>query len=877
MPKKSQQEKTHIEATVHGEARRSNIPTTELGAFLAEQDKEPRPVLYPRDPSLDPQLVWKGKDEQDRHPLEVPAVPIYIQEKIHSKALIEALRAEKAGAEAQLNLWGDFDGIQFEDLVEFYQHEQHWSNRMILGDSLLVMNSLAEKEGLKGQVQMIYMDPPYGIKFGSNWQVSTRKRDVKDGKAEDVIRQPEQVKAFRDTWELGIHSYLTYLRDRLVNARDLLSATGSMFVQIGDENVHLVRNILDEVFGSDNFVSQIIFRKTSNLTAEYLPGSMDYILWYAKSYKNMKYRQMFVEKDFQNTSTDSFGCAQFPDGKWRRLTSEEKSSPSTLQKEWKLFGLGDLTSSHYYDSPPFKFAGKAFTPKGRYWSTSPQGLSRLAAADRLASVGDTLRYKRFFDDFSVMVLSNTWNDTGTGTQTDERVYVVQTSHKVIQRCILMTTDPGDLVLDPTCGSGTTALVAEQWGRRWITIDTSRVALALARQRLMTATLPYYILADSQVGARLLAEQLGRFDAVHAATSGDLRKGFVYKTVPHVTLKSIANNPDIHDGMSREEIDLAISRHTDQETLFDRPYEDRKVVRVTGPFTVESLSPHVTLPLSGAPANDGRSSKVYDNDVERFQQVILDHLRKAGVQNTVRSERLVFASLEPWAGRFVHAVGFYSENGAEKRAAICIGPEYGTVDTDLVRQAAKEAAGFFDLLIVCGFAFDGYIAGELRKLGNLTILKATMNPDLAMGDELLKKTGSGNLFMVFGEPDIESRATSDGLWEIEVRGVDVYNPTTGEIRSHSTDDIACWFIDTSYNGESFFVRHAYFCGGNDPYESLKRALRADIDEEAWSSLYRTTSRPFPTPETGRIAVKVINHYGDEVMKVLEVGSSQQHHR
>jgi adenine-specific DNA-methyltransferase len=466
-------------------------------------------------------------------------------------------------------------------------------------------------------------------------------------------------------------------------------------------------------------------------------------------------------------------------------------------------------------------------------------MARLIAAGRIGVDESRLRYKLFADDYPVTALTIPWQDT-IGPR--DKSFAVQTSTKVVERCILMTTDPGDLALDPTCGSGTTALVAEQWGRRWITVDTSRVALALARQRLMAARLPYYVLADSPQGALVLSERTGEVTAFGAATSGDIRKGFVYKMVPHITLKSIANNLDIRDGMSRAEIDVAIARHTDHETLYNQPHEDRKIVRVTGPFTVESLSPHVTLPLSGAPDNNGRDSAA-DDDVERFQRVVLDHLRKAGVQNTVRAERLVFASVEPWAGRFVHAVGTYSESGVEKRAAICIGPEYGTVDADLVRQAAKEAAGFFDLLIVCGFAFDGYIAGELRKLGNLTILKATMNPDLAMGDELLKKTGSGNLFMVFGEPDIKTRATADGRWEIEVRGVDVYNPTTGEIRSHSTDDIACWFIDTSYNGESFFVRHAYFCGGNEPYESLKRALRADIDEEAWNSLYRTTSH-FP---------------------------------
>jgi adenine-specific DNA-methyltransferase len=871
---KSQKKRTRIETTVHDEAHRSNIPTTELGSFLSDQEKEPRAILYPRDPSLDPQLVWKGKDEQDRHPLEVPAVPIYIQEKIHPKALIQALRAEKSGAETQLNLWADFDGIQFEELVEFYQHEQNWSNRMILGDSLLVMTSLAEKEGLKGQVQMIYMDPPYGIKFGSNWQVSTRKREVTDGKIEDATRQPEQVKAFRDTWELGIHSYLTYLRDRLTICRDMLAETGSMLVQIGEDNLHLVRSLLDEVFGQQNLIAQIHFVTTSGFDTARLARVGNYLLWYARAASTVKFRPVWEPLD--KTADDSgYRWLLLADGSTRGMTAREQRREDPLPAGAVVYQPTAITSQGSASGQqPFEFRGRIYHPgDNAHWKARwPEGMQRLGWAQRLHVATNSLRFIRRADDFGFKARNALWTDTATGNFTDDKIYVVQTGTKVIERCILMATDPGDLILDPTCGSGTTAYVAEQWGRRWITIDTSRVALALARQRLMAAKLPYYVLVDSTEGARTVAEQSGNAATAQAPTTSDIRKGFVYKTVPHVTLKSIANNPDIREDMSRAEIDAAIVRHADQEILYDQPYEDKKVVRVTGPFTVESLSPHVTLPLSGATANDDREGPAHDDDdIERFQRVVLDHLRKAGVQNMVRSERLMFASVEPWPGRFVHAVGAYSESGVEKRAAISIGPEYGTVDAEFVHQAAREAVDFADLLIVCGFAFDGYIAGEFRKLGRLTILKAAMNPDLAMGDELLKKTGSGNLFMVFGEPDIEVRTTSDGLWEIEVRGVDVYNPTTGEIRSHSTDDIACWFIDTSYNGESFFVHHAYFCGGNEPYESLKRALRADIDEEAWNSLYRTTSRPFPTPGTGKIAVKVINHYGDEVMKVLEVGT------
>ncbi|PIZ20869.1 MAG: site-specific DNA-methyltransferase, partial [Deltaproteobacteria bacterium CG_4_10_14_0_8_um_filter_43_12] len=437
-------------------------------------------------------------------------------------------------------------------------------------------------------------------------------------------------------------------------------------------------------------------------------------------------------------------------------------------------------------------------------------------------------------------------------------------------CLLMTTDPGDLVLDPTCGSGTTAYVAEQWGRRWITCDTSRVALALARTRLMAAKYPYYLLADSPEGIKKEAELTGKF-APPQRTDNDIRKGFVYKRVPHVTLKSIANNPDIKEGMTRKQIDDAIARHADTETLYDQPYQDKKTVRVSGPLTVESLSPHRVL----ATADDDMDGVVTRQEAQReqdFATMILDNLRKAGVQNTRKGERIKFDTIDPFAGRWLHAAGEYTDaEGKSKRVAVSIGPEQGTVGPQQVKEAAKEAVQGvgYDLLLVSGFAFDPHVAEEAKRYGKLMVLPTKMNPDLAMGDDLLKKTGAGNLFMVFGEPDVEISEQKDGTLIVEIKGVDVYDPTTGEIRSDSTNDIACWFIDTDYNGESFFVRHAYFTGADEPYDKLKRALKADIDEAAWSSIYSTTSRPFARPQTGKIAVKVINHYGDEVLKVFEV--------
>jgi adenine-specific DNA-methyltransferase len=450
------------------------------------------------------------------------------------------------------------------------------------------------------------------------------------------------------------------------------------------------------------------------------------------------------------------------------------------------------------------------------------------------------------------------------------VYVVETNPKAIARELLMTTDPGDLVLDPTCGSGTTAFVAEQWGRRWITIDTSRVALALARTRLMAAKYPYYLLADSPEGVRKEAEITGRIPPEHK-TDNDIRRGFVYKRVPHVTLKSIANNPDIREGMTREEIDAAIARHAETETLYDKPYDDPKRIRVSGPFTVESLSPHRVLSTDDErPVSEQEGER--DSAAGQFEAMILGNLLKAGVQNTKKNERLVFDRIEPFAGKWINAAGAYNDaDGKLRRAAIAIGPEHGTVGPTLVQEAAKEAVQGvgFDLLVVCGFAFDPHVNEEVKRYGTLTVLPTRMNPDLAMGDELLKKTGAGNLFTVFGEPDVDIDRDTDGNVIVRINGLDVYDPTTGQIRSSSTDDIACWFIDTNYNGESFFVRHAYFTGADEPYEKLKRALRAEIDEGTWSTLYSTRSRPFAPPDQGRIAVKVINHYGDEVLKVFDV--------
>lgn len=872
MAKKKTKKNIQVHSVKHKDKRR-NIPTEELRDFVREDEVKPQEVKYPgllyaRDPSLDPQLVWKGKDAQDREDLTVPSVPIYIQEKIHPHAIIEDVRQQaKKGRPQQLDFFADFNGIpSFDQMVEFYQHDANWSNRMILGDSLLVMTSLAEKEGLKGKVQMIYIDPPYGIKFGSNWQVSTRKRDVKDGKAADATRQPEQIRAFRDTWQLGIHSYLAYWRDRLVAARELLTETGSVFVQIGDENLHLVRCLMDEIFGSENFVVLITFRKkTMPLGAKTLEGMSDYLLWYAKSIEQLKYRQLYLELDVEGNSLWRFVEEEV--GSRRPMTKEEISNHRLLPKGSKIYRLVSMAPPTFSPEAVYEFEmnGKIYKPSGRgCWITTKDKMEILKKHGRLQESGKTLNYVYFVSDFPYSKLTNLWERT---TGPAKRNYVVETSENVVARCLLMATDPGDLVMDPTCGSGTTAYVAEQWGRRWITIDTSRVALALARTRLMTARFPYYLLSDSPEGVKKEVEITGHIPPPYK-TSGDIKKGFVYNRVPHTTLKAIANN---------EEIDASIALNADTEILYDQPYADNKRIRVTGPLTVESLSPHRTVSMEekkelAEVGKEGWTMKMLG--AGQFGNIIIDNLKKAGVQNTIKNERLKFDRLEVHPGIWIHAEGEYTEkDGKSRRVAVCIGPEHGTVGPELVKEAAKEAVqGIgFDMLIVCGFAFDPHVSEEAKRYGELTVLPTRINADLQMGDEFLKKTGSGNLFMVFGEPDLEVKHTKEGKLEVEIKGLDIYDPTTGEIRSNTTDDIACWFVDTNYNGESFFVRHAYFTGGDKPYEKLKRALRAEINEAAWSMLYSTKSRPFEPPDTGKIAVKVINHYGDEVLKVYEVNT------
>ncbi len=877
-----------------------NNPTQELSGFA--EDEENAPTRYPRDVALDPQLVWKGKDQQNDTDLEVQAVPIYAQEHIQPQAIIENLRAQQQRESDQIEmLFEGFNDLDFSQKIEFYRHEQNWRNRFILGDSLAVMNSLAEKEQLKSAVQMIYFDPPYGIKFSSNWQVSTRKREVSNTKIEDVTPQPEQVKAFRDTWESGIHSYLAYLRDRLTVARELLTESGSIFVQISDENVHRVRCVLDEVFGDTNFVSTITWTRGGMTSSSGLAAVSDYLLWYAKDKEKMKYNQLYVEWDERapDPLLKSYIQVELPDGTRRRMSQEERDNPAFLPKGSKRFQDISLTSQRAGAvPPPYEFKGLLFySTGGRSWGTTHEGLSRLAKQERLVGRRNALCCIRYAGDLPGRAITNIWTDTGGGSG---KTYVVETNPKVIQRCILMTTDPGDLVLDPTCGSGTTAYVAEQWGRRWITVDTSRVALALARTRLMSAKYPYYRLEDA--------------DDI-------IKHGFVYTTAQHISLSDMANNAEIDDiyaeyaekleplraeinrlmGQNWEEwemptetdsewdsefqkihrqwfnlrrerhlaMDASTARRGKKEILYDQPHEDRKRVRVTGPFTVESLSPHFVLdPVDAEAAAPTPTSSDVSQD---YHQHILEHLKTGGVQNRLQEQRITFDWLEELPGEWLHAEGAYTDaDNNLLSVAISIASQSITVGSQWINEAAKAAARRtpkFDLLIIAGFAFEGYTAGEDTRMGRLTILPVKMSPELMVRE--LKNTGQGNLFMVFGEPDVEIIDHQDGTHSVKLLGVDVYDPKQGLTRSDTPEDIACWFIDTAYNGEAFFVRHAYFTGADEPYKQLQRALNSEIDAEAWEALYRTESLPFAKPESGKIAVKVINHYGDEVMKEYKV--------
>lgn len=853
-------DKTPVGAIKHNEDKRVMIPTSELAGEESMQTNNASgkasyaTFRHEFDRGRDPELYWLNKyaaDEQDESSVRVDIRSLYQHEDIQPERLINNLyRIHEDRAQPSLFSGNELGRTVVEDelerVAEYYHHEMGWKNRLIQGDSLLVMNSLLQREGMAGKVQCIYIDPPYGIKFGSNWQMKLNDRNVKDND-DSLSGEPEMIKAFRDTWELGIHSYLSYLRDRLVTARELLSQSGSCFVQISDENVHLVRCLMDEVFGSENFVSLITFKKTLPLGSSGLAGISDYIIWYAKEKECIKYRQLYEEKPIgQNTG---YTWVEFPSGERRKMTSEEKNNPKNLPKGAKVFFTSTLSSSGYTSTCMFDFEldGRVFKCGRKSWRTNKVGMERLISQKRIIAPGSLPCYVLYHDDFPMQELNNLWDDTHGATDIQ---YVCQTSIKPIQRCILMTTDPGDLVLDPTCGSGTTAYVAEQWGRRWITIDTSRIALNIAKKRLTTALFPYYELYDEE--------------------GKNIRQGFKYKTVPHITLKSLAN-------------DLPPA----EEILYDQPKEDKKRIRVSGPFTVETLQAYnVTSP------DDLDRTPDEEEENRLFQERIFSHLQTNGVRNGDKTQQAIFHGMEPVPNPYLNAKGWYKDgNGMERLAYFMIGPKFGTVSKMAVNRALQEfrAIGQNDgasWLILLGFSFEDNINEKDYNMGSFTVSKVRMHDDL-MQDGLVKKDRGAGSFITIGEPDIALIRDEDGEHcHIEIRGLDIYDPIKDDVKARSVDDIAYWEMDDNYNAQAFIVTSMHFCGGNKKeYEPWKKSLdkmakqsaktkkkaettlRLEMCDELWDTLYDFKSEPIPYKPGRKICIRVVSQFGEESSKVI----------
>ena len=862
---KRSEHKRPIEAYQHRGKQRSNNPP--VGLVTPETDPDVgKKKAYSYDPHLDPQLIWASKAEHTS--FEVPTVSLHVHERIDPQTIIEAVRKRNGDGGGQLPLFAQpEENPPLRQAVEFYQHAHGWSNRLIAGDSLLVMNSLLEKEGMAGKAQMIYFDPPYGITYGSNFQPFVNKTDVKDGKDEDLTSEPEQIRAFRDTWELGIHSYLAYLRDRLLLARELLAESGSIFLQINDDNVHHVREIADEVFGTGNFLVSIVVKKKSVTTVT--DPINDYLLWYGRNADVVKKKVRKLSLPKSPFDEDArFKYAEFPDGSRKRL---EDCIPDELKDERVRFMNDDypLVSQDWSEgrSGPFVFEGRKLLPgKGRHWTYDPEtGMKRLAIAGRIRAAENTARGIVYFDDFGRGPIPNIWEFHGER----DAIYVVQTNRGVIERCLLMTTDAGDLVIDSTCGSGSTAYVAEKWGRRWITCDTSRVALALARQRLMTADFDYYELAHPQEG---------------------VGSGFNCRTVRNITLKSIANNPDIHDGMTAKEIRDAIARDADQVTLYDDPVKDRKRVRVSGPFTVEAVPApavqSVEEVLKGVPpASDlsiSRSGETLRQGEWR------DELFRTGIRGKA-GQQIQFVRLEPLPGcRWLHADGetAYGSNNRKKtntsnpvRVVVSFGPEHAPMEQRQVAQAIEEAQTLVPkpkVIVFAAFQFDPEAAKDVDETNwpGVALLRAQMNADL-LTEDLKKKHASNESFWLIGQPDVRvqrvAKGAEKGKWQVSVEGFDYYNTVTGELESGGSERIAMWMLDTDYDGRSLYPRQVFFpmAGENEGWAKLARNLKAEIDEELLEAYRGTESLPFEAGEHKRIAVKIVDDRGIESLKVLEL--------
>ena len=826
-----------------------------------------------------------------------------------------------------------FENLPLRDAIDFYRHEKGWANRLIAGDSLLVMNSLLHKEHMAGAVQMVYIDPPYGIKYGSNFQPFVGKRDVKDRNDADLTREPEMIKAFRDTWELGIHSYLSYLRDRLLLARELLSDSGSVFVQISDENLHHVREIMDEVFGAGNFVSLIIYKKTTTASTDGLASVCDYIVWYAKDAQRVKYRQLYFEKEILGEGASQYTWVRDKSGKRFNAGGNVKKAVVAGGEAFSHDNITSQRPAQGNDTTEFSYLGQVFSPGKGTFKTDDRGLQRLSKAGRLLAVGDTLRYTRYIGDFNVSPITQLWDDTVTSGFSDKKVYVVQTHPTAIERCLLMTTDPGDLVLDPTCGSGTTAFVAEKWGRRWMTVDTSRVAIALARQRLMTASYDYYTLKYPHEG---------------------LKGGFLYKTVPHVTLKSIANNPEIDsiyermhpaiekalaalnaafrqhppakpfvvaegarkgqalspakmaaDGLQEWEVpfeaplawpdalrplldafhtarlamqrqmDDAIARGAQQEQLVDRPEVDKARLRVSGPFTVEAV-PFPSVQSLDAPAGPAQADASAARSGETLRQAEWrSALLRAGIRGKGgQTLRLADLDVLPIPCRHLHARGRLQ--GGEP-VAVSFGPEYAPLEQQQVEAALQEAGTLFprpQFLLFCAFSFDPEAAKNIDAQTGITALKVQMNADLLTHD-LQKNKAANQSFWLMGQPDVTLQRTSSGQYVVQVGGFDYFNAATGELTSGSVKNIAMWALDTDYDGRSIFPRQVFFplAGKGGGWEKLKKSIRAALDEDRLHAFAGATSLPFDAGAHKRIAVKIIDDRGIESLKVLALEEEQ----
>ena len=857
-------DKTRPVTSIHHDDKRAAIPDSahqgeELMAISGQPEQSEYDVFrHEFQRGRDPELYWLGKyknDDEDRADympqLRTDIRSLYKHEDIRPEAIIDNLyelhEHENDPTSLRLDLFPDEgEDDELERLAGYYKHSDNWQNRLIQGDSLLVMNSLLNREGMKGQVQCVYFDPPYGIKYASNWQLKLNSREVKDND-NNVSQEPEMIKAFRDTWELGIHSYLSYLRDRLVLARELLSESGSCFIQISDQNVHLVRSVMDEVFGSDNFFALITFKKTSPLGSSGLPGVVDYLIWYAKDIECMKYRSLFVKKPIGQGTL--YNRIELADGTRRQMTKEEMQDTALLPIGAKAYTLDKLASTGYTDSCmyDFEFNGKLYKCGKKSWRTNYKGMMRLIDKHRVEVPSNNPRFVLFADDFPMQDINNLWADTAGASNIE---YVVQTSEKVIQRCLLMCTDPGDLVLDPTCGGGTTAFVAEQWGRRWITIDTSRIALNIAKKRLTTALFPYYKTFDD-------------------SENPNIRRGFVYKKVPHITLKALAN-------------DLPF----DEETLYDQPEEDKKRIRVSGPFTVETLqSLDVSSPES---LNDKQND--YD-EYAAFTERIFNNLKANGIRNGVKQQQALMHSMEHLDEPYLNAKGYFKmEDGTEHCVYFMIGPKFGTVSKHAVNEAVRafrQHLNESNWLVILGFSFEDSIeSGNLDyNFGTFQVSKVRMSDDL-LQDGLLKKDKKAGSFIIIGEPDVSLVNNGDGTCHVEINGMDMYDPIQDEVKARNVNDIAYWEMDDNYSGGLFKVRSIHFCGGDkkdfDAWRKgldtvakdlaknrAERTLRLTFNEEVWEQLYDFKSEPIPYEKGKKIAVRVVSQFGEESTKVLEM--------